>query len=90
MCIYHAFLFAFVRSSRHGGPHDVYHGLSAHGQPGPGGLETTDMGLQLVIHVGDPKHLPGLFLLTHDIIHQVHYALLMTNAFTWCIYGILY
>ena len=39
------------RSVGYGGPHDVHHSLPAHRQSGPRGLETSDMGLQLVIHV---------------------------------------
>lgn len=39
------------RSVGYGGPHDVHHSLPADCQPGPRGLETSNVGLQLVVHV---------------------------------------
>lgn len=41
------------RSVGDGSPHDVHHSLPADSQSGPRGLETSDVGLQLVIHVSD-------------------------------------
>lgn len=40
-----------ARSVGDGGPHDVHHSLPADCQSGPGGLEASNMGLQLVLHV---------------------------------------
>lgn len=41
------------RSVGDGSQHDVHHSLPADSQSGPRGLETSDVGLQLVIHVSD-------------------------------------
>ncbi len=39
------------RSSRYGSTHDVHYSVPADRQSGPGGLEATELGLQLVLHV---------------------------------------
>lgn len=73
------------RSVGYGGPHDVHHSLPAHCQSGPRGLEASDMGLQLVIHVSSHTalctHIHGGFML------PVMTQCLVTHLFnTWCIY----
>lgn len=49
------------RSPRYGSTHDVHYSVPADRQSGPGGLEATELGLQLVLHV---RPLMSCFLLS--------------------------